>query len=29
MPYLISDIFRNEDAKHRLTIFKVEDIDWL
>jgi len=29
LPFLISDIFRNEDVKHRLTLFSQENIDWL
>lgn len=29
MPFTVSDIFKNEDTKHRLTQFKQEEITWL
>lgn len=29
MPFTVSDIFKNEDIKHRLTQFKQEEITWL
>ena len=27
--YAIDDIFRSPDTKHRLTLFKAENIQWL
>ncbi|VVB92742.1 N-6 DNA Methylase [uncultured archaeon] len=29
MPISIADIFKSEETKHRLTLFKPENIDWL
>lgn len=29
MTFSIDDIFRNQDTKHRLTLFKAEDVQWL
>ena len=29
MPFTVSDIFKNDDTKHRLTQFKQEEITWL
>jgi len=27
--FSIDDIFRSQDTKHRLTLFKAEDVQWL
>jgi type I restriction enzyme M protein len=29
MPYSIDSLFRNQDIKHGLTLFKAEDVQWL
>ena len=29
MPYTITEIFKSEETKHRLTRFKTQDIEWL
>ncbi len=29
MPISISEIFKSDEIKHRLTLFKSEDIEWL
>ncbi len=29
MPFSIAEIFRSEEGKHRLTLFRAEDVQWL